>query len=209
MKNRFDDEINSLYLKIVEMAANAESAVELLSNAMSGEHGEIMDDIEEKNRVIEKLSKESDSECINLLLRFHPVAGDLRRISSATKIIADLERIGDNALDVAEVMSYCSGHELYSRVFLDKMCLSVKKMVEDAVQSYIAGDAPLALEVEKMDDIVDGFFLKAKESLVSLIRSSSSLSDEAPDLMMIAKYLERMGDHAASISHWVLYERGE
>lgn len=82
-------------------------------------------------------------------------------------------------------------------------------MVEDAVQSYIAGDAPLALEVEKMDDVVDGFFLKAKESLVSLIRSSSSSSDEAPDLMMIAKYLERMGDHAASISHWVLYEQGE
>ncbi len=209
MKNRFDDEINSLYLKIVEMAANAESAVELLSAAMSGEREDIEDEIEEKNRVIEKLSKESDSECINLLLRFHPVAGDLRRISSATKIISDLERIGDNALDVAEVMSYCRGHELYSRIFLDKMCLSVKKMVEDAVQSYIAGDASLALETEKMDDVVDGFFLKAKESLVSLIRSSSLLSDEAPDLMMIAKYLERMGDHAASISRWVLYERGE
>ncbi len=209
MKNRFDDEINSLYLKIVEMAANAESAVELLSSAMSGERGDIMEDIEEKNRAIEKLSKESDAECINLLLRFHPVAGDLRRISSATKIISDLERIGDNALDVAEVMSYCRDRELYSRIFLDKMCLSVKKMVEDAVQSYIAGDAPLALEVEKMDDVVDGFFLKAKESLVSLIRSSSSSSDEAPDLMMIAKYLERMGDHAASISHWVLYEQGE
>lgn len=209
MKNRFDDEINSLYLKIVEMAANAESAVELLSSAMSGERGDIMEDIEEKNRAIEKLSKESDAECINLLLRFHPVAGDLRRISSATKIISDLERIGDNALDVAEVMSYCRDRELYSRIFLDKMCLSVKKMVEDAVQSYIAGDALLALEVEKMDDVVDGFFLKAKESLVSLIRSSSSSSDEAPDLMMIAKYLERMGDHAASISHWVLYEQGE
>lgn len=209
MKNRFDDEINALYLKIVEMASNTESAVEMLSNAMSGEHSEIMDEIEEKNRAIEKLSKESDSECINLLLRFHPVAGDLRRISSATKIIADLERIGDNALDVAEVMSYCRDHELYSRIFLDKMCLSVKKMVEDAVQSYIAGDAALALEVEKMDDVVDNYFLKAKESLVALIRSSSSSSDEAPDLMMIAKYLERMGDHAASISHWVLYEQGE
>ncbi len=209
MKNRFDDEINALYLKIVEMASNTESAVEMLSNAMSGEHSEIMDEIEEKNRAIEKLSKESDSECINLLLRFHPVAGDLRRISSATKIIADLERIGDNALDVAEVMSYCRDHELYSRIFLDKMCLSVKKMVEDAVQSYIAGNAALALEVEKMDDVVDNYFLKAKESLIALIRSSSSSSDEAPDLMMIAKYLERMGDHAASISHWVLYEQGE
>ena len=209
MKNRFDEEINGLYLQIVNMATNTESAVELLSQAMNGERNDIMEEVGEKNREIEKLSKESDAACVTLLLRFHPVARDLRRISSATKIIADLERIGDNALDVAEVMLYCKNHELYSEIFLDKMCMSVKKMVEDAVQSYIASDISLAAEVEKMDDTVDEYFLKAKESLIALIRASSSSSDEAPDLMMIAKYLERMGDHAASISHWVLYEQGE
>lgn len=89
---------------------------------------------------------------------------------------------------------------------MDKMCLSVKKMVENAVQSYVSNDANRAIEVDKSDDEVDGYFLKAKESLIKLIRQNNSSSDEAPDLMMIAKYLERMGDHAASISRWVIYE---
>jgi phosphate transport system protein len=206
MENRFDRELNSLYLTIVSMATLTESAVELLSLAMYGGKRDIMDEIEEKKREIERYSKESDAMCVNLLLRYHPVARDLRRISSATKIIADLERIGDNAQDVAEVMGYISNTEIYSEISLDRMCAGVKKMVQDAVQSYVSSDAHLADEVEKMDDTVDSCFLEAKKSLIALIRANSPSSDEAPDLMMIAKYLERMGDHAASISHWVIYE---
>ncbi len=208
MKNRFDEELNSLNLSIVSVATLTESAVELLSMAMSGRKERVKEEIEEKTAEIEKLSKDTSSSCINLLLRYHPVARDLRRISSATKIIADLERIGDNALDSIEVMEYITGKKIYAEISLDKMCLSVKKMVEDAVQSYISGDNELASSVEKMDDIVDAYFLEAKRSLIELIRANSPSSDEAPDLMMLAKYLERMGDHAASISRWVIYERG-
>ncbi len=208
MKNRFDDELNNLNLGIVAVATLTENAVELLSMAMNGRKGRVIEEIEEKTSEIEKLSKDTSSACINLLLRYHPVARDLRRISSATKIIADLERIGDNALDSAEVMEYITGKEIYREISLDKMCLSVKKMVEDAVQSYISSDNDLALSVDRMDDIVDEYFLEAKRSLIELIRANSPSSDEAPDLMMLAKYLERMGDHAASISRWVIYERG-
>lgn len=208
MKNRFDEELNNLNLSIVSVATLTESAVELLSMAMSGRKERVKEEIEEKTAEIEKLSKDTNSSCINLLLRYHPVARDLRRISSATKIIADLERIGDNALDSIEVMEYITGKKIYAEISLDKMCLSVKKMVEDAVQSYISGDNELASSVEKMDDIVDAYFLEAKRSLIELIRANSASSDEAPDLMMLAKYLERMGDHAASISRWVIYERG-
>lgn len=206
MKNRFDDELNELYLSIINMASLAENAVNLLSLEMSGEKKGVKSLVEEYTREIERKNHDLENYCVNLLLRYHPVAKDLRRISSATKIVADLERIGDNALDVAEVMEYCTDQSLYSKIFLDKMCLSVKKMVEKAVQSYVSNDATKALEVEKSDDIVDGYFLKAKESLIKLIRQNSNSSDEAPDLMMIAKYLERMGDHAASISRWVIYE---
>ena len=208
MKNRFDEELNNLNLSIVSVATLTESAVELLSMAMSGRKERVKEEIEEKTAEIEKLSKDTSSSCINLLLRYHPVARDLRRISSATKIIADLERIGDNALDSIEVMEYITGKKIYAEISLDKMCLSVKKMVEDAVQSYISGDNELASSVEKMDDIVDAYFFEAKRSLIELIRANSASSDEAPDLMMLAKYLERMGDHAASISRWVIYERG-
>ena len=208
MKNRFDEELNNLNLSIVSVATLTESAVELLSMAMSGRKERVKEEIEEKTAEIEKLSKDTSSSCINLLLRYHPVARDLRRISSATKIIADLERIGDNALDSIEVMEYITGKKIYAEISLDKMCLSVKEMVEDAVQSYISGDNELASSVEKMDDIVDAYFLEAKRSLIELIRANSASSDEAPDLMMLAKYLERMGDHAASISRWVIYERG-
>lgn len=208
MKNRFDEELNELYLKIVNLATLTEGAVELLSTAMNDTMNDFKENIEEKNRKIEKLCKETNSECLNLLLKYHPVARDLRRISSATRIIADLERIGDNALDTAEVMEYITDREIFSKISLDKMCLSVKIMVEDAVQSYITSDKERAEEVDRMDDTVDDYFLKAKKSLIDLIRANSSSSDEAPDLMMIAKYLERMGDHAASISRWVIYERG-
>ncbi len=208
MKNRFDEELNGLYLEIVRVATLTESSVELLSLAMNGERKSVMEEIEEKTDEIEKMSKQSSSSCINLLLRYHPVAKDLRRISSATKIIADLERIADNALDSAEVMSFITSNEIYSTISLDKMCLSVKKMVEDAVQSYVSGDEEKAGAVDKMDDEVDAYFLEAKKRLINLIRENSPFSDEAPDLMMIAKYLERMGDHAASISRWVLYQRG-
>lgn len=208
MKNRFDEELNELYLKIVNLATLTESAVELLSAAMNGTSSDFREKIEEKNQKIEKLSKETNGDCLNLLLKYHPVARDLRRISSATKIIADLERIGDNALDTAEVMEYITDRKIFSGISLDKMCMSVKIMVEDAVQSYITSDKETAEKVDRMDDTVDGYFLEAKKSLIDLIRANSSSSDEAPDLMMIAKYLERMGDHAASISRWVIYERG-
>ncbi len=208
MKNRFDEELNELYLKIVNLATLTESAVELLSTAMNSSRSDYKEKIEEKTARIEKLSSDTNSECLNLLLRYHPVARDLRRISSATRIIADLERIGDNALDTAEVMEYITDREIFSSIKLDKMCQSVKEMVENAVQSYITSDSGMAEEVEKMDDTVDAYFLEAKRSLIDLIRANSSSSDEAPDLMMIAKYLERMGDHAASISGWVIYERG-
>lgn len=206
MKNRFDNELNELYLEIIAMASLAENAVNLLCLKMSGEKHDVKSDIEEISREIERKNHDLESFCVNLLLRYHPVAKDLRRISSATKIVADLERIGDNALDIAEVMEYCKSQSIYEKIYLDKMCLSVKKMVENAVQSYVSNDANRAIEVDKSDDEVDGYFLKAKESLIKLIRQNNSSSDEAPDLMMIAKYLERMGDHAASISRWVIYE---
>ncbi len=208
MKNRFDEELNNLYLLIVSTATLTESSVELLSQSMNGEKKSVRELIEEKTGEIERLSNDASSLCINLLLKYHPVARDLRRISSATKIIADLERIGDNALDSAEVMEYITESGIYSLISLDKMCLSVKKMVEDAVQSYISSDDELARSVDMMDDTVDAYFMEAKRSLIELIRADSPASDEAPDLMMLAKYLERMGDHAASISRWVIYERG-
>ncbi len=208
MANRFDNELNGLNLLIVKMASMTENSVELLSEAMSGKRRNVIESITEKTEEIEKLTKEGEASCVNLLLRFHPVAGDLRLINSATKIISDLERISDNSLDSAEVMAYITDCSIYSEISLDKMCLSVKKMVEDAVQSYVEQNPSLARLTLKMDDEVDSYFLEAKRKLIALIRNNSPLSEEAPDLMMLAKYLERMGDHAASISKWVLYESG-
>ncbi len=205
MRTRFDAELETLYVNMIKMGALSEDALGRLGSALGSEEdrsglqavAEVSHQIDEKEREIEAL-------CLRLLLKRQPVAKDLRTISSAMKMIGDIERIGDNAADIAEIIPFLTVPGLPKAIGLDGMITSVTEMVTDAIDAFVHYDSDKALSVVSSDDIVDNAFVKAKEAITDMIRSGDKNAAEAPDLLMIAKYLERMGDHAASLARWVL-----
>jgi len=155
--------------------------------------------IDERERSVENL-------CLKLLLTQQPVASDMRMVSSALKMITDLERIGDFAADISEiVINGGRTHTNYSIPFIEDMCAAVIEMVDGAVRSFAERDIALAKKVCLADDKVDDLFLGAKDLLVERIREKESFAERALDLMMVSKYLERIGDHATNLAEWVIF----
>ncbi len=203
MRTGFDDELEVLYVDMIRMGSLAEESLSLVAVALSRNGERNLDRIEELSRIIDEKEREIENLCLKLLLRRQPVARDLRTISSAMKMIVDIERIGDNAGDISEMLKFISSPILPSAVGLDVMSRKVIDMVTAAVDAFVKSDARKAEQVIAGDDAVDGCFVDAKEKITELIRKASPEAEEAPDLLMIAKYLERMGDHAASLARWV------
>lgn len=203
MRTGFDDELEVLYVDMIRMGSLAEESLSLVAVALSRNGERNLERIEELSRIIDEKEREIENLCLKLLLRRQPVARDLRTISSAMKMIVDIERIGDNAGDISEMLKFISSPILPSAVGLDVMSRKVIDMVTAAVDAFVKSDARKAEQVIAGDDAVDGCFVDAKEKITELIRKASPEAEEAPDLLMIAKYLERMGDHAASLARWV------
>ena len=141
--------------------------------------------------------------CLKLLLQQQPVASDLRLISSVLKMITDIERIGDQAGDIADIMLTLGAQDTQSKLHIQEMARATVKMVTDAVESFVKKDLTLARSVMQYDDVVDGLFDKVKEELIRLILENRENGEFCIDLLMIAKYLERIGDHATNIAEWV------
>ena len=158
-----------------------------------------------RERDIDQREREIESLCMKLLLQQQPVARDLRTISSALKMISDMERIGDQASDIAEITRSIGPIPLHGQLHVEEMARSAVKMVTDSVESFVKRNLDMALGVMEYDDVVDGLFDQVKEELTALIRADASSAGTALDLLMIAKYLERIGDHAVNVAEWVLY----
>ena len=158
-----------------------------------------------KERDIDQQERDIESLCMKLLLQQQPVARDLRTISSALKMISDMERIGDQAADIAEITRHTGGAPLPGQVHLAEMTQAAAKMVTSSVESFVKRDLELAKAVIRYDDVVDQLFVEIKNALTALIRQDASSAEEALDLLMIAKYLERIGDHAVNVAEWVAY----
>ena len=156
-------------------------------------------------REIDQQEREIESLCMKLLLQQQPVARDLRMVSSALKMISDMERIGDQAADIAEITRHIGGAPLPGQVRLKEMAQAAAKMVAGSVDAFVKRDLNLAGSVIQYDDVVDELFVRIKEELTELIRRDASSAEEALDLLMIAKYLERIGDHAVNLAEWVEY----
>lgn len=142
---------------------------------------------------------------MKLILRQQPVAGDLRLISSAIKMISDMERIGDQAQDIADIAINIASEEINDHVHIRNMSETALSMVSKSIDAFVKKDVSTAEEVIKMDDIVDEGFDKIKEELIQAVREDSKKSEEYIDILMIAKYIERIGDHAVNIAEWVEY----
>lgn len=206
MREYFDLQLVDLNNKLVGMGVLIEDAIENTIDIIVNKNYDKLEDarlIEEK---INESEKRIQALCLNLLLLQAPVAGDLRVVSSALKMITDMERIGDQALDIAEMSVYLKNREnIYAMTDIVEMANQASKMVNTAIDAFVRKDLELAKSVAQSDDIIDGLFEDIKRELVEIIHNDKELGLQAIDAMLIAKYLERIGDHAVNISEWVVF----
>ena len=204
MGNWFHDELDALNTHLLEMGSMIEYAIETGEQAMEQRNAELARTIVSYDREIDQKEREIESQCLKLLLRQHPVARDLRFISAALKMVTDMERVGDQAADISEIVSYIAQEGYIKQLeHIPKMAEKAVHMVKRAVDAFINRDLDLARAVIDMDDEVDGLFDVIKRELIELIHQNSAMGAQALDLLMIAKYFERIGDHAVNIAEWV------
>ena len=203
MRSRFDQQLDKLNVELITMGGLCEEAIALVAAALergdsesAGEMHRLEEQIDHKERDIEGL-------CMKLLLQQQPVARDLRVISSALKMISDMERIGDQAADIAEMLKYITDSELESKSHIAEMASAAGRMVTDAVAAFVRRDLHQARAVMAYDDRVDSLFGQVKAELSALIGENPQNGEICLDLLMIAKYFERIGDHAVNIAEWV------
>lgn len=205
MRNRFDSQLEKLNLELITMGALCEDAISASVKALLDGDETLIEKVFAADAEIDQKERDIEAICMKLLLQQQPVAGDLRVISSALKMISDMERIGDQASDIAEIAKFVKNSDVKSKVHIKDMATAAIKMVTDSVESFVKKDIELASAVMKYDDKVDNLFDCVKDELVRLIAADSENGEYCIDLLMIAKYLERIGDHAVNIAEWVEY----
>lgn len=206
MRNKFDKELENLNTELIEMGSLIENAIEqavyALINKDAKKAYEIMhndNEIDNKERAIERL-------CLKLLLQQQPVAKDLRLISTAIKMIADMERIGDQAADISEITIYIvNHHSSFLDIDFKDMAYATIDMVNKSIDAFVNRDQQLAEKVISLDDIVDNYFNTIKSTLIDIVRNEPKMSEQIVDFLMVAKYFERIGDHAVNIAEWVIF----
>ncbi len=204
MRNRFDDQLELLNIGLIKMGALCEDAITLAGRMLGGEL-ELKDEINRTEQEIDQKERDIESLCMRLLLQQQPVARDLRIVSSALKMISDMERIGDQAADIADIAEVVLGKKLESHTHLKEMAEATSQMVTISVDSFVKKDLEIAKKAMEMDDVIDKLFDKVKDEVIELIRENSKEGEGCIDVLMIAKYFERIGDHATNIAEWVEY----
>lgn len=207
MRNRFDEQLELLNVELIRMGALCEDAISYASRTLMRE-GDFVEDVYSTDREIDQKERDIENLCMRLLLQQQPVARDLRQVSSALKMISDMERIGDQASDIVEICSFIQDHEAESRLHIRDMAEATMKMVTQSIDSFVKKDLNIAREVILYDDVVDDLFGKVKQELIGLLGqegADKAVGEFCIDMLMIAKYFERIGDHATNIAEWVEY----
>ena len=204
MRSRFDEEMALLHRELTRMGALCEEAIALTAKALDGEQALALK-VPALEGEIDQAERDIESLCLKLLLRQQPVAGDLRQVSAALKMITDLERIGDQANDIADIVSALDGVGRGNAERLRSMAQAAIHMVTASIDSYVHQDAEMAKQVILFDDTIDNAFQEIKIALVEHIAQNPGLGEYALDQLMIAKYFERIGDHAANVAEWVVF----
>ena len=206
MRNRFDEQLQMLNNHLLEMGALIERSIENATQALIKQDVDAAKTAISADQEVDHKEREIESLCLKLLLQQQPVAKDLRLISAALKMITDMERIGDQAADISGIVCYIADQPYIKElVHLPQMGKNAIAMVKGSLDAYVNKDLELAREVMGMDDAIDDLFDVVKNELIEHIRSDASSGSQAIDLLMIAKYYERIGDHAQNIAEWVEY----
>ncbi|MBQ7976125.1 MAG: phosphate signaling complex protein PhoU [Clostridia bacterium] len=205
MRNHFDEQLNTLNNELITMGALCEEAISSAVKLLIDNDVKMKDNAYEADKQIDQKERDIEALCMKLLMQQQPVASDLRTISSALKMISDMERIGDQASDIAEIAEYAYGSGMESETHIADMARATIGMVTDSLDSFVKKDIELALTVIEHDNIVDDLFDKVKGELISSVQERAVNAEALIDLLMIAKYFERIGDHAENIAEWVIY----
>lgn len=205
MRSKFDEQLAALNRELIEMGALCEEAIALASKALDEGNRELAGKVSPLEVEIDRKEHSIEAMCLKLLLQQQPVARDLRQISAALKMITDMERIGDQAADIAEIITYMKPEAAIGQSHISEMAKAAIGMVTDSVDAFVRRDTALAEKVIADDDVVDGFFSQVKQELIALISREPGCGEYTLDLLMIAKYLERIGDHATNIAEWVVF----
>lgn len=204
MRSNFDTQLKELNLEMLKMAGEVENIINMTTTALVKNNKTLAQEAVEYDYQINDIERQIERRCLKLLLQQQPVATDLRRISAALKMITDMERIGDQAADISELTLRLEGqHDTENLKLVIQMCDETTRMVTMAINAYVSNDSTLAQKVIDLDDIVDDLFNKTKDRLIELISSHREIGEHAIDMLMIAKYFERIGDHAVNIAEWV------
>ena len=205
MRNRFDRQLEELNEMLIHMGELCETAIEEATGALEGHDIARAKAVITADSEIDQMEKEIENLCLKLLLQQQPVARDLRRISASLKMITDMERIGDQAADIADLSLYIAQNATSIPETITKMAEDTVTMVTESVDSFVKSDLELCRNVIRNDDLVDDAFNEIKEKLADMIYGGNLDAKTGLDLLMTAKYFERIGDHAVNIAEWVEY----
>ena len=205
MREQFEEQLEELHKEVTEMGNLCEQAISLAASVLLGGNAEEAKKVFGKDALIDRKEREIEDLCMRLFLHQQPVARDLRSVSAALKMVSDMERIGDQASDIAELSRWIKDDSFMNKVSLSEMAKATKQMVVDSVEAFVKNDEDLVKQVIKADDRVDALFDQVKEEIVGQIKEKGIDAKESLDLLMAAKYFERIGDHAVNIAEWVEY----
>ena len=206
MRNRFDEQLALLNKEIISMGSMIEQSIEMAVDALIHQDVKKAQKAMDSDKEIDHQEKEIENLCLRLLLQQQPVARDLRVISAALKMITDMERIGDHATDLSELTIVMAGKPYIKKLeYIEQMAKETMVMLISSLEAYVNKNLDQAREVIEHDDIVDDLFVKVKTDLIALIHENADNGEQAADLLMAAKYFERIGDHATNIAEWVIF----
>ena len=206
MRNRFDRQLSTLNDELIEMGSMIEKSIETAIKALVNQDVDLARHAIEADEEIDRQERIIEDLCLKLLLQQQPVAKDLRLISSALKMITDMERIGDHASDISEITIALADQPYIKKLeHIQQMAKETMIMLVGSIEAFVDKDLEKANEVIKRDDVVDDLFDKVKKELIQMIHENADKGEQAADLLMVAKYMERICDHATNISEWVIF----
>lgn len=206
MRNRFDRQLEELNDELIEMGTMIEKAIETAAKALISQDSELAKTVIEGDEQVDRQERIIENLCLKLLLQQQPVAKDLRLISSALKMITDMERIGDQAADISELTIILSEAKYIKKLeHIQQMAKETMVMLVESIDAFVNKDMLKAQSVIDADDKVDELFAEVKKELIKMIHEDINCGEQASDLLMIAKYFERIGDHTTNIAEWVIF----
>lgn len=205
VRNKFDEQLHRLHAEMMAMGGMIERAIRAAGDLLQTRDLDRARDLIGRDDEVDRKEREIEALCLRLIIMQQPVARDLRVISAALKMITDMERIGDQAADIAELVTYTDLSQSRNLAHISEMAQAVIGMVTESIDAFVRRDCALAEEVIRSDDTVDELFCAVKSDIIAMIAQDASCGERAVDTLMIAKYLERIGDHATNIAEWVVF----